>query len=102
MEIRQEINCQGKFGGLFSSQSWEQIGGIYLSDGLQARTQGGVGWGGGGGRSTPPETAGIDFYSGFRKNGQGVGVQIKIIKKTGIDFYSGFRKNDQGGCKSKS
>ena len=27
----------------------------------------------------PFETAGIDFYSGFRKNGQG-GVQIEILK----------------------
>ena len=51
-----------------------------------------------------PETAGIDFYSGFRKNGQGGrGVQIEILKNPGIDFYSGFRKNYQrGGCKSKS
>ena len=51
--------------------------------------------------STPPETAGIDFYSGFRKDDQG-GVQIEILKNPGIDFYSGFRKNYQGGCKSKS
>ena len=52
-------------------------------------------------RSTPPETAGIDFYSGFRKNGQGGGgavQQIEILKNPGIDLYSGFRKNDQGGA----
>ena len=57
-------------------------------------------------RLTPPETAGIeilknpgiDFYSGFRKNDQGGGVQIEILKNPGIDFYSGFRKNDQGGA----
>ena len=34
----------------------------------------------GGCRSTPPETAGIDFHSGFRKNCQGGGVQIEILK----------------------
>ena len=59
----------------------------------QARTQGGV-------VRHPAERAGIDHYSGFRKNGQG-GVQIEILKNPGID-YSGFRKNYQGGCKSKS
>ena len=48
------------------------------------------------GVSTPPETAGIDFYNGLRKNSQG-GVQIEILKNQGIDFYSGFRKNDHGG-----
>ena len=37
-------------------------------------------------RSTPPVTAGIDFYSGFRKNDQGGGVQIEILKNPGIDF----------------
>ena len=50
----------------------------------------------------------IDFYSGFRKIGQGGckskndqggrggGVQIKILYNAGIDFYSGFRKTSQG------
>ena len=59
---------------------------------MQARTQGGVG----GVVRHPLDTAGIDFYSGFRKNDQG-GVQIEILKDPGIDFHSGFRKNDQGG-----
>ena len=44
----------------------------------QTRTQGGGGCRGC--RSTPPVTAGIDFYSGFGKNDQG-GVQIEILKK---------------------
>ena len=43
---------------------------------IQARTHGGVG----GVVRHPLETAGIDFYSGFRKNGQGGGMQIEILK----------------------
>ena len=45
--------------------------------------------GGGGG-------LGIDFYSGFMKNGHG-GVQIVILKDPGIYFHSGLSKNVQGG-----
>ena len=42
----------------------------------------------GGCHSTPPKTAGVYFYNGFRKNCQ---------ENPGIDFYSGFRKNYHGG-----
>ena len=60
-------------------------------------------------RSTPPETAGIDFYSGFRKNGQGVqiivasgqnnqgGVQIEILKKSRYRLSWWLQENSQGG-----
>ena len=48
-------------------------------------------------RSTPPETAGIDFYSGFRKNGQGGGGANQNPKNPGIDFHSGLRKMIKGG-----
>ena len=44
-----------------------------------------------------PKNPGIDFYSGFRKNGQGRGVQIEVLKNPGIDFHSGLRKTSQGG-----
>ena len=48
---------------------------VYL-DAIQARTQGGVG----GVVRHPLETAGIDFYGGFRKNGQG-GCKSKKIQE---------------------
>ena len=45
----------------------------------------------------PKQNPDIDFYSGFRKNGQGGGVQFEILKNPGIDFDSGLRKTSQGG-----
>ena len=42
----------------------------------------------------PSTILGIDFYSGFRRNVQGGGGQLEILKNPSIDFYSGFRKKN--------
>ena len=56
------------------------------------------GHGGGEGENrNPKKNPGIDFNRGLRKNAQGGGVQFEILSNPGIDCYNGFRKTSQRG-----